>query len=78
MPPRPSSVQSDGILHSSINQSAVGQDRGEASEKHPYSTDAVPHAFPQTLLFLIYLIYYLGVLGFSSEGNNMATVYIKF
>ncbi|XP_037386852.1 AT-rich interactive domain-containing protein 1A isoform X3 [Pygocentrus nattereri] len=28
MPPRPSSVQSDGILHSSINQSAMGQDRG--------------------------------------------------
>ncbi|KAF5893174.1 AT-rich interactive domain-containing protein 1A-like, partial [Clarias magur] len=27
MPPRPSSVQSDGILHSSMNQSAVGQDR---------------------------------------------------
>ncbi|KAF7686229.1 AT-rich interactive domain-containing protein 1A [Silurus meridionalis] len=27
MPPRPSSVQSDGILHSSINQSAVGQER---------------------------------------------------
>uniref|UniRef100_A0AAR2JT90 ARID domain-containing protein n=1 Tax=Pygocentrus nattereri TaxID=42514 RepID=A0AAR2JT90_PYGNA len=27
MPPRPSSVQSDGILHSSINQSAMGQDR---------------------------------------------------
>ncbi|XP_060760958.1 AT-rich interactive domain-containing protein 1A isoform X2 [Neoarius graeffei] len=27
MPPRPSSVQSDGILHSSINQSAVAQDR---------------------------------------------------
>ncbi|XP_066531562.1 AT-rich interactive domain-containing protein 1A [Hoplias malabaricus] len=27
MPPRPSSVQSDGILHSSINQAAVGQDR---------------------------------------------------
>ncbi|TSO05451.1 AT-rich interactive domain-containing protein 1A [Bagarius yarrelli] len=27
MPSRPSSVQSDGILHSSINQSTVGQDR---------------------------------------------------
>lgn len=27
MPPRPSSVQSDGVLHSSVNQSAMGQDR---------------------------------------------------
>ncbi|KAI4873030.1 hypothetical protein NFI96_028193 [Prochilodus magdalenae] len=27
MPPRPSSVQSDGILHSSMNQSAMGPDR---------------------------------------------------
>ncbi|XP_062867688.1 AT-rich interactive domain-containing protein 1A isoform X2 [Trichomycterus rosablanca] len=27
MPPRPSSVQSDGILHASMNQSATGQDR---------------------------------------------------
>uniref|UniRef100_A0A4W4EYJ3 ARID domain-containing protein n=1 Tax=Electrophorus electricus TaxID=8005 RepID=A0A4W4EYJ3_ELEEL len=27
IPPRPSSVQSDGILHSSMNQSAMGQDR---------------------------------------------------
>lgn len=29
MPPRPPSVQSDSIMHSSINQSAMGQDRGE-------------------------------------------------
>lgn len=75
MPPRPSSVQSDGILHSSINQSAVGQDRGKASEKRPYNTDTAPHAFPQKLLFLIFLIYYLGVLSFSSEVNNTAKVY---
>lgn len=27
MPPRPPSVQSDGIMHSSINQTAMGQDR---------------------------------------------------
>ncbi|XP_071393571.1 AT-rich interactive domain-containing protein 1A-like [Centroberyx affinis] len=27
MPPRPPSVQSDGIIHSSMNQSAMGQDR---------------------------------------------------
>lgn len=29
MPPRPPSVQSDSIMHSSVNQSAMGQDRGE-------------------------------------------------
>lgn len=29
MPPRPPSVQSDSIMHSSMNQSAMGQDRGE-------------------------------------------------
>uniref|UniRef100_A0A3B4YBN4 AT-rich interaction domain 1A n=1 Tax=Seriola lalandi dorsalis TaxID=1841481 RepID=A0A3B4YBN4_SERLL len=28
MPPRPPSVQSDSIMHSSMNQSAMGQDRG--------------------------------------------------
>jgi len=29
MPPRPPSVQSDTIMHSSMNQSAMGQERGE-------------------------------------------------
>lgn len=29
MPPRPPSVQSDSMMHSSMNQSAMGQDRGE-------------------------------------------------
>uniref|UniRef100_A0A3P9HK24 AT rich interactive domain 1Ab (SWI-like) n=1 Tax=Oryzias latipes TaxID=8090 RepID=A0A3P9HK24_ORYLA len=29
MPPRPPSVQSDSIMHPSMNQSAMGQDRGE-------------------------------------------------
>lgn len=31
MPPRPPSVQSDSIMHSSMNQSAMGQDRGGES-----------------------------------------------
>ena len=34
MPPRPPSVQSDGIMHSSMNQSAMGQDRGECTDSH--------------------------------------------
>ena len=29
MPPRPPSVQSDSIMHSSMNQPAMGQDRGK-------------------------------------------------
>ncbi|XP_034157369.2 AT-rich interactive domain-containing protein 1A [Pangasianodon hypophthalmus] len=42
MPPRPSSVQSDGILHSSINQSAVGQDR-----VYMRNTQMPPYGSPQ-------------------------------
>lgn len=29
MPPRPPSGQSDGLIHPTMNQSALGQDRGE-------------------------------------------------
>lgn len=55
MPPRPSSVQSDGILHSSINQSAVGQERGKAFESFPARLiqchKGFPHSpFPDLLL----------------------------
>ncbi|XP_077446743.1 AT-rich interactive domain-containing protein 1A isoform X1 [Stigmatopora argus] len=44
MPPRPPSVQSDGIMHSSMNPSAMGQDRGEragksGSERHGMTFD---------------------------------------
>uniref|UniRef100_A0AAQ5X133 ARID domain-containing protein n=1 Tax=Amphiprion ocellaris TaxID=80972 RepID=A0AAQ5X133_AMPOC len=35
MPPRPPSVQSDSIMHSSMNQSAMGQDRGELYMRNP-------------------------------------------
>jgi len=30
MPPRPSSGQSDGIMHSSMNQPGMGQERGSS------------------------------------------------
>ncbi|KAG9332256.1 hypothetical protein JZ751_015465, partial [Albula glossodonta] len=43
MPPRPPSVQSDGILHPSINQSAMGQDRG-FMQRNPHMP---PYGSPQ-------------------------------
>uniref|UniRef100_A0A3B3BY74 AT-rich interactive domain 1Ab n=1 Tax=Oryzias melastigma TaxID=30732 RepID=A0A3B3BY74_ORYME len=35
MPPRPPSVQSDSIMHPSMNQSPMGQDRGELYIRNP-------------------------------------------
>lgn len=36
MPPRPSSGQSDGIMHPSMNQPGMGPDRGNAVSRTTY------------------------------------------
>lgn len=33
MPPRPSSGQSDGVMHASVNMPGMGQDRGNLERK---------------------------------------------
>lgn len=54
MPPRPPSVQSDSMMHSSMNQSAMGQDRGECpfvlGEGEGGNPSSPPHCFLLLLL----------------------------
>lgn len=45
MPPRPSSVQSDGILHPGMNQPGMGQDRGKAHYREAICYAFIPFAY---------------------------------
>lgn len=54
MPPRPSSGQSDGILHPGMNQPGMGQDRGKAHYR-----DAIYYAFIPFAYILLYFNLFL-------------------
>lgn len=56
MPPRPSSVQSDGSLHPAMSQSPMAQDRGtfKSEPKSDERFKKVSHALPLVVVLLLF------------------------